>query len=156
VNAGNKENVIPGRIEAAVNFRVIPGETLQSVEQHVKSVVNNDAIAIKPGKGNAEPSPVSPTDATGYRAINRTVRETFKDTIVAPGLMVAATDSRHFTAVSDAIYRFSPVRARTEDLPRFHGTNERLSLANYAEMIQFYQQLLKNGAGLQAQAGSKQ
>jgi carboxypeptidase PM20D1 len=147
VNAGNKENVIPGHIEAAVNFRIIPGETLQSVEQHVKSTVNNDAIAIKPGGGNAEPSPISPTEGPGYRAISRTVRETFKNTIVAPGLMLGGTDSRHFAGVSDAIYRFSPVRARSEDLPRFHGTNERLSLANYGEMIQFYQQLLKNGAG---------
>jgi acetylornithine deacetylase/succinyl-diaminopimelate desuccinylase-like protein len=45
---------------------------------------------------------------------------------VAPGLMVAATDSRHFTALSDHIFRFSPVRAKPEDLARFHGTNERI------------------------------
>ena len=75
------------------------------------------------------------------------VRSLFPGTIVAPGLMIGATDSRYFAAISDHVYRFSPVRARPEDLPRFHGTNERVSIANYAEMIQFYRQLLINASG---------
>ena len=68
------------------------------------------------------------------------------DVIVAPGLMIGATDSRHFDGVADNIYKFSPVRAKPEDLKRFHGTNERISTANYAELIQFYHQLLRNAA----------
>jgi carboxypeptidase PM20D1 len=74
------------------------------------------------------------------------VREVFPGTLVAPGLMIGATDSRHFQAVSDHIYRFSPVRAKPEDLSRFHGTNERMSVANYGELIRFYHQLLRNSA----------
>jgi carboxypeptidase PM20D1 len=49
--------------------------------------------------------------------------------------------------IADQVYRFSPVRAREEDLSRFHGTNERISLANYAEMIAFYHRLISSGAG---------
>jgi carboxypeptidase PM20D1 len=74
------------------------------------------------------------------------VRELFPDVLVAPGLMVAATDSRHFTALSDHIYRFSPVRAKTEDLSRFHGTNERIAITNLAEVIRFYHRLLQHGS----------
>jgi carboxypeptidase PM20D1 len=144
VRAGNKDNVLPGRAEAAVNFRVLPGDTLASVEAHIRKTVANDAITIKQYPGNSEPSPVSSIDSTGYRTIAQSVRQTFPDAIVAPGLMIAATDSRHFAILSDAIYRFSPVRARSEDLPRFHGTNERISIANYVEMVQFYHQLLRN------------
>ena len=146
VRAGNKDNVLPGRAEAAVNFRVLPGDTLASVEAHIRNTVANDAITIKQYPGNSEPSPVSPIESTGYRTIAQSVRQTFPDAIVAPGLMIAATDSRHFAILSDAVYRFSPVRARGEDLPRFHGTNERISIANYVEMIQFYHQLLRNTA----------
>jgi carboxypeptidase PM20D1 len=36
------------------------------------------------------------------------------------------------------------VRAGPNDLVRFHGTNERISVVNYTEMIQFYYQLLRN------------
>ena len=146
VRAGNKDNVLPGRAEAAVNFRVLPGDTLASVEAHLRKSLGNDAIQVKAYPGNSEPSPVSPTDSTGYRAVQQAVRQVFPDALVAPGLMTAATDSRHFSLVSKAVFRFSPIRVKSEDLPRFHGTNERVSIANYAEMIGFYHQLLRNTA----------
>ena len=72
------------------------------------------------------------------------MRQLHGDVVVAPGLMLGATDSRHFESVADNIYKFSPVRAGTEDLKRFHGTNERISSVNYTELIQFYYQLLRN------------
>ncbi|RZL45364.1 MAG: M20 family peptidase [Variovorax sp.] len=146
VRAGNKDNVLPGRAEAAVNFRVLPGDSLASVEAHLRKALGNDAIQIKAYTGNSEPSPVSPTDSAGYLAVQKAVREVFSDAVVAPGLMTAATDSRHFTGLSDSVYRFSPFRVKNEDLARFHGTNERLAISNYAEMIQFYHQLLRNTA----------
>ncbi|MEP6723953.1 MAG: M20 family peptidase [Variovorax sp.] len=146
VRAGNKDNVLPGRAEAAVNFRVLPGDTLASVEAHLRKSLGNDAIQVKAYPGNSEPSPVSPVDSTGYRAVQQAVRQVFPDAVVAPGLMTAATDSRHFSLVSKAVFRFSPIRVKSEDLPRFHGTNERVSIANYAEMIGFYHQLLRNTA----------
>ena len=143
VNAGNKDNVIPGEAQATVNFRLLPGDTRESVMQHVRSKAGErfELIALP---GSAEPSPVSPTQSASYQMINRTVRSLFPGTLVAPGLMVAATDSRHFAAISDHVYRFSPVRAKPEDLSRFHGTNERISVANLGELVRFYHQLLRN------------
>jgi acetylornithine deacetylase/succinyl-diaminopimelate desuccinylase-like protein len=77
----------------------------------------------------------------------RTVRELFPGTLVAPGLVVGGTDSQHMGIVSDHIYKFSPVRAKPEDLPRFHGTNERITVANLVELIRFYHRLVSQGAG---------
>lgn len=146
VQAGNKENVLPGRAEAVVNFRLLPGDELEDVHDHVHHAVADERVKVEPRDAdkNNEASPVSPIDSPSYRQLARTVRETFPGAIVAPGLMIAATDSRHFTGLSRHIYRFSPVRARPEDLSRFHGTNERISVANYVEAIQFYHQLLRN------------
>ena len=148
VQAGNKENVLPGRAEAVVNFRLLPGDELNEVHQHVHHAVNDDRVMVEPRDQdkNNEASPVSPINSPSYRQLARTVREIFPDAIVAPGLMIAATDSRHFTGLSLHIYRFSPVRAKPEDLSRFHGTNERISVSNYVEAIQFYHQLLRNTA----------
>jgi carboxypeptidase PM20D1 len=39
------------------------------------------------------------------------------------------------------------VRAKPEDLPRFHGTNERITVTNLVELIRFYHRLLSQGAG---------
>jgi carboxypeptidase PM20D1 len=61
---------------------------------------------------------------------------------VAPGLMVAGTDSVHYGEISDHIFKFSPIRAVSDDLKRFHGTNERLSVKNYADAIRFYHRLI--------------
>jgi carboxypeptidase PM20D1 len=150
VNAGNKDNVLPGMAEATVNFRLLPGDTGSSVLAHVKSKVGSDRFELIALPG-AEPSPVSPTASASYRLIQSTVRSLFPDTLVAPGLMVGATDSRHFSAISNHIYRFSPVRARPEDLPRFHGTDERIATANLAELVRFYHQLLTNASAAASQ-----
>ena len=142
-NAGDKDNVLPGNAEATVNFRLLPGDTQGSVSDHVRSTVDNAKISITPFPGNTDPPPVTGTASPSYSALNRTIREVFPDVVVAPGLMVAATDSRHYAGIADNIFRFSPVRANAEDLKRFHGTNERLSIEGYADMIRFYRRLIE-------------
>src|SRR5437667_8875965 len=146
-NAGDKDNVLPGHAAATVNFRLLPGDTQASVVDHVRSTVNNDSISVDPFPGNTDPPPVTGTASPSFNMLNRTIREIFPDVVVAPGLMVAATDSRHYTEVTDKIFRFSPVRANLDDLKRFHGTNERLSIEGYADMIRFYRRLIENTAG---------
>jgi carboxypeptidase PM20D1 len=119
---------------------------LASVQQHVKQTVANERFEYAVLPGANEPSKVAPTDSASYKLIERSVRELFPGTVVVPGLMVGGTDSQHFGIVSDHIYKFSPVRAKPEDLPRFHGTNERISTANLAELIRFYYRLVEQGA----------
>jgi len=147
IHAGNKENVLPGVAEATVNFRLMPGDTSESVIARVKQIIANEAIEVKMVPNNSDPSPVMSADSPAFMTLNRTVREIFPETLVAPGLMVAATDSRRFVDVSEHIFKFSPVRAAKEDLPRFHGTNERISEANLAEMVRFYHRFLSVTVG---------
>jgi carboxypeptidase PM20D1 len=144
VNAGNKENVLPGKAEATVNFRLLPGDTVDHVMQHVQEKVaaKADQFEVKALPGAVNASKVAPTDSAQYKTLNTTVREIFPDALVAPGLMIAATDSVHYSEISDHIFKFSPVRADAEDLKRFHGTNERLKISNYADAIRFYQRLV--------------
>ena len=146
VNAGNADNVLPGRANATVNFRLLPGDTSDAVIAHVTDTIANPAITLEKAPGFSEASKVAATDSAGYQLINRTLRQLHPDVIVAPGLMVAATDSRYFDGVADNIYKFSPVRAKPEDLKRFHGTNERISIANHVELIQFWHQFIGNSA----------
>jgi carboxypeptidase PM20D1 len=146
-NAGDKDNVLPGNAEATVNFRLLPGDTQASVTDHVRATVDNPGISITAFPGNTDPPPVTPSASPSFQMLSRTIREIYPDVIVAPGLMIAATDSRHYVGITDRIFRFSPVRANSEDLKRFHGTNERLSIEGYADMIRFYRRLIENGAG---------
>jgi carboxypeptidase PM20D1 len=146
VHAGNQFNVLPGVAEATVNYRILPGDTGAKVMEHVRTTVANERVELKGAPDAYDPPPVSPTASASYQLINRTIRSLFPGTVVAPSLMIGGTDSRHFSAISDNIYRFSPVRARAEDLPRFHGTNERIATSNLAELVRFYHQLLRNAS----------
>jgi carboxypeptidase PM20D1 len=147
IRGGNKEQVLPGEAQALVNFRLLPGDSAQDVIAHTRTAIADTTIDVVPSGPSWEASPISSTDSPSYRAIANAIRDVFPGTIVAPGLMVGSTDSHHMTDIADNIYRFSPVRARGEDLERFHGTNERISITNYMEMIRFYTELLANSAG---------
>ena len=154
LNAGNKENVLPGRAEATVNFRILPGDTKEQVLEHMRSKVSTaapaDQFELFALPGAVDASKVAPTDSVQYRVLNKTIREIFPDAVVAPGLMIAGTDSIHYDPISDHIFKFSPIRANSEDLKRFHGTNERLSIAHYADAIRFYHRLITEMAAAPA------
>ena len=141
-----KENVLPKRARALVNFRILPGDTRESVLAHVKSAVADERVQVRAAEGiSQDPSPVSDPAGPGYRSIERAIRQIFPDAIVAPSLVLGATDSRYYQAIADGVYRFSPQRTKDEDRARIHGTNERLSVKNFGEAVRFYAQLIKNG-----------
>jgi carboxypeptidase PM20D1 len=146
VRGGDKENVLPGAAEALVNFRLLPGETVGGGVAHVRGAINDEKIRIDVLPQSSEASLVASDTSVAYQWITRTVRELFPDVVVAPGLMIGGTDSRHMVRLADNVYRFSPVRARAEDLARFHGTDERISIANYAQLITFYRMLITHAA----------
>ena len=145
-HAGNKVNVVPAYAQAFVNFRLLPGDTQEEVIKHTHGVIDNPVVKVERAGMASEASPISSTGSSSYRLINATIREIFPGTVVAPGMMVAATDSRHMLAIADHVYRFSPVRATDKDLSRFHGTNERVSIENYAQMIAFYHRLITSAS----------
>ena len=145
-NAGSQDNVLPGRAEATVNFRILPGDSIDKVKAHVQRTIGNDNVELSLADGASEPSKVAASQSAGYLAISRTVRELFPDTIVAPGLMLGGTDARYFEPLADQVFRFSPVKARAEDLSRFHGTNERMATANLVDLIRFYHRLVQQSA----------
>lgn len=146
-SSGVKENVIPTSAEAVVNFRIHPNDTTETVEAHVRQTLKDDDIQISKREDYINPSPVSDIEHTGYQRLSKAILEVFPEVTVAPSLMVGATDARHYTRISRNIYRFSPLRAEQADLDRVHGTNERLSIENYGEMIQFYARLIRHGSG---------
>ncbi len=148
--AGNKDNVMPGQAEATINFRLLPGDTIASVTERVKAQVTQatgtDRFELYALPGANEATKVTSSNAPAYTLLNRTVREVFPGTLVTPGLYIAGSDSIHFVDLSEHVFRFSPIRAKPEDLGRFHGTNERISLDNLADLIRFYHRLLSMGS----------
>jgi carboxypeptidase PM20D1 len=143
LQAGVKENVLPTRARAIFNFRLLPGDSIASVTRHVQSVIGDPRVQVRPaGDMRSEPSPVASVDSASYQRIEHAIRRVFPDALVVPGLVLGATDCRHYAPFSQNAYRFSPIWVRPEDLPRIHGTDERISVDHYAKAIQFYSELI--------------
>lgn len=142
--SGEKENVLPHHASASVNFRILPGETAEDVVSHVKNVIHDERVKIKLREGYTNPSVVSNSNSAGFKTISKTIREIFPEVVVAPYLVIGATDARQYQNVSKNIYRFIPLVLTDEDLKRMHGINERISIENYKDVIRFYVRIIEN------------
>ncbi len=143
INSGVKDNVLPQSARAVVNFRIYPGDSSGGVIDHVRRTIADEGISIAPLPGlRGEPSPVSRIDSAGFETLHRTIRAVFPGAVVAPSVMLGASDSRHFAAVAKDTYRFFPWVLRPGDPKRIHGTDERIATADYLRGVRFYHALL--------------
>jgi carboxypeptidase PM20D1 len=141
IDGGVKSNVLPSSARAVVNFRILPGDTQQSVAAHVRGVTVGVGVRLLEG---TDPSNVSDSRAPQFRTLQRTIAQVYPDAIVAPYLVVGGTDSRHFSKLTSNVYRFIPVSLAEAELARLHGTNERVRVETYFEAIRFYRTLIVN------------
>ncbi|MEE2901414.1 MAG: M20 family peptidase [Myxococcota bacterium] len=153
--AGVKDNVLPTSGSAVVNFRIAPGETIETVKHYVKSTINDSRIKISNygGEGNvfaSNPSPRSSVSSRSFELIRDSILTVANDPAltVAPYIVLGATDSRYFTDLSPNVYRFLFNRLEKDDLKLIHGIDERISIENYRETIQFYFQLIINSSAI--------
>lgn len=138
-----KENVLPTRAVATINFRLHPRDSVDDVLAHVKAVIDDDGIEIVADRDLASPaSPVSDSQGPGFKDIEASIREVFGPIASVPGLTIAATDARHYAKAADAAYRINPFQIEGDDLARFHGIDERLSVTNIERGINFYAALI--------------
>ncbi|NXN86230.1 P20D1 hydrolase, partial [Bombycilla garrulus] len=145
-NAGIKVNVVPSSARATVNFRIHSAETVTEVLEAVRNTIADDRVKIDVVEA-FDPPPISPWDEQTFaiHIFQRTVLDVFPDVdSVIPGTCIGNTDSRHFSNVTKAIYKFNPVLLRQDDLRRIHGLNERISIENYEKQVEFLFQLIKN------------
>jgi carboxypeptidase PM20D1 len=143
-NSGTKDNVLPGYAAATINFRILPGENAELVLQHIRKVIKDPRVQIKRVSHLSEPGGVSHTDCREFDALQKTIRQIFPQTLSAPSLVIAGTDARYYSNITENLYRFVPLIAGPDDLQRIHGANERISTENFKDCIRFYRQLILN------------
>jgi len=143
--AGIKENVIPTSARAVINFRIIPGETVEDIITHLKNTIEDERVKIEVEGTPNSASPISPTTSAGYKVVNQSIKEVFPNLLTAPSLVIAATDARYYYKISSNVYRFIPYHINPENLACFHGIDERVSVSEFEDGIRFYRQMILNG-----------
>ncbi len=140
-NGSPAPNVLPQKATVNVNFRIMPGQTIEDVEKHIRKYAGPKAeIKLVSGKN---PSKISPTDSRAFNAISKICKEMDPKAIVAPYLVMGGTDARQYEDVCDNIYRYSPFLMDTSLLLTTHGTNERIPVSSLKDGVVFFKKYIK-------------
>jgi carboxypeptidase PM20D1 len=133
-------NVIASAATAGVNIRVMPGDTVDEVLAHLRRIVDDPDVRITVVE-RGEASAVSPVDAV-FDHLAGLVAEHFPDAVVAPYVQTGATDSRHFTRITEHVYRFAPFRMTAAQRRAIHSYDEHLGVDAFLAGIDWYQALI--------------
>jgi carboxypeptidase PM20D1 len=129
-------NVLPNEATVGINIRIRPEETSKEVVDKITKIIHHKDIKIKVLQ-ISEPTPTSLIDDT-FDLFDQAIKDTWKDTIVSPYLMVATTDSRHYHEICDRVYKFAPYQLTKADLKLIHSDDERVTKENIVNSTKFY------------------
>jgi carboxypeptidase PM20D1 len=141
IESGVRENVIPTNAKALVNSRIITGETSADVKNFITKAIDDDRVQIKAmGDFNTAPSAITPISSQAFTRVEQAIYKIQDSVIVTPFLMLGATDSRSYRAISNGVVNFVPLI----DSKGYHGIDERLPIKDFQRAISFYTILMKD------------
>ena len=144
-NGGVKENVVPQRAEARVNFRLLPGDTPAMVVDYITGVVDDPLVEISYEDWDDMP-PVAEYPGSGYGVIQAAVENVYPEAVVVPSMLMAVTDTRHYIDLVDNQYRFHGVKMATSQATSIHGTDEYVDVESYEKSIEIARNMIELGA----------
>lgn len=142
VEGGTSHNVLPHSCTVRANVRILPGESKKSVEQRAQRKAGGAHVRFE-AVGGDDPCPVSRTDDEAWTALADAVRQVWPEAIVSPYLMIACSDARHYSRISEHVYRFSAMALSKEERAMIHGDNERITTKELKKASVFYETLMR-------------
>lgn len=135
-------NVLPQKASVTVNFRIMPGQSIESVRRRIEKLIGGENVEIEFIKGK-EPSLVSPTDTKAFRTMAELAVSMDSKNIVAPYLVMGGTDAYNYENVCENIYRFAPFTVDTSLLLTTHSTNERIPISQLEQGVTFFKRYIR-------------
>ncbi|MCD8185005.1 MAG: M20/M25/M40 family metallo-hydrolase [Rikenellaceae bacterium] len=134
-------NVLASVAEITVNFRILPGDSVAGVIQHVQDICQDYEVDIEV-VSEREPSGISSESTRGFEIIREKIGRLYPDAIVSSYITIGGTDSYKYQTVSEHIYRFLPMQLNTFEQRTIHNENEHISLENYGKMLWYFQEIM--------------
>jgi acetylornithine deacetylase/succinyl-diaminopimelate desuccinylase-like protein len=151
LSGGHANNALPGRAEAVVNCRILPGHSKQEVRQELAEIFADPKIEIRyitnageildniPDQRSFAPPPLRP-DVFG--AITSVAAKMWPGIPVFPTMATGASDGVYTMAAGLPTYGVSGVEAERDD-HREHGRDERVPVESFYKGVDFYYQFMK-------------
>jgi carboxypeptidase PM20D1 len=135
------DNVIAERATAMLNVRIAVGSSVDEATSDIRHAIADDAVQVRVVYGD-DPSPASPSDGPEWDRLSGVISEVFPEALIAPYVMLQASDSRHFTRISDTVYRFLPFELTAAERGTLHAIDESIGIENWRRAIGFYDVLI--------------
>ncbi|NLC89060.1 MAG: M20/M25/M40 family metallo-hydrolase [Clostridiaceae bacterium] len=140
--AGTGHNILPRTASCVANIRILQGDTVEGILDHLRSLGHDFEIAEKIMINEA--TAISDVNGEGMQHTKETIAKIFPDAVALPYLMVGGTDCRYYDQVADNAYRFLPNKLSGKELDTMHGRGECISHENFYKMIEFYTEFMLN------------
>jgi acetylornithine deacetylase/succinyl-diaminopimelate desuccinylase-like protein len=141
IDGGHAENALPQRARATIQCRVIPGESAESVQETLQTVLADPLVTISTITP-ASPNPESLLAPAVMRAVEDVAHSIWPSVVVLPEMSPGASDSRYTRARGIPSYG---IDAMFDDLDdgRAHGRDERIGVVAFYEDVDFTYRLMK-------------
>ena len=151
LSGGHANNALPGRAEAVVNCRILPGHSKQEVRDEFIRIFANPKISVRyitsageildtiPDQRAFAPPPLR---ADVFDSIMTVSAKLWPGIPVFPTMATGASDGVYTMAAGLPTYGISGVQQERDD-HREHGRDERVSVEGFYKGVDFYYQFLK-------------
>jgi len=151
LSGGHANNALPGRAEAVVNCRILPGHSKQEVRDEFIRIFSDPKISVRymtsageildtiPDQRAFAPPPLR---ADVFDAIKNVADKLWPGIPVFPTMATGASDGVYTMAAGLPTYGISGVQQERDD-HREHGRDERVSVEGFYKGADFYYQFLK-------------
>jgi carboxypeptidase PM20D1 len=137
MKASDTVNVFPAAASVEADVRMMEGDTRDSVIAALKQRIGNDAVEIE-ALNAIEVRPFSPIGTEPWQRLEEGIRQVWSGTLVAPYMILACTDSRHFTRICPNVLRFCAMELSAQERKMIHGSNERIPLHKVETTVKFF------------------
>jgi acetylornithine deacetylase/succinyl-diaminopimelate desuccinylase-like protein len=151
MSAGHAPNALPGRAQANVNCRILPGHSQEEVRQDLIRIfadptltveyINNAGEALGKGSDRAA-APPPPLNEAVFKPLRETVHTLWPGLTILPEMETGASDSIYTIAAGMPSYGFNGMAIEEGD-ERAHGRDERLGVESYYAGVEFQYLYLK-------------
>ena len=139
--AGHADNALPQLARATVNCRILPGQSVDSVEARLRRVVADTAIHFE-RVAEAHPSPPSPLRRDLMGQVEELAAQYWPGVPVVPEMSTGATDGLYTRNAGIPTYGVSAIFEDMND-SRAHGKDERVGVKEFHQAAEYWYQLVK-------------
>jgi acetylornithine deacetylase/succinyl-diaminopimelate desuccinylase-like protein len=142
IEGGHARNALPQLAAANVNCRVLPEDSVESVESTLKKVVADDQVNVSVTHEVVK-GPSSPMREDLFKAVSRITDTMWPGVPSVPIMVMGATDGLYLRAAGIPTYGVQGFFFDRDDI-RFHGRDERMGVTSFYEGQTFLYELVKS------------